>query len=341
MTTELTAWRNDGQTEINAKATEARRLSKEEAKEEIMRLAVNARENQPSANRLNTQRAYNQDWVAFAAWCGSLRMESLPASAETVVLYVQHLEEQGRKISTIRRALASISVKHGRAGFDTPTKSRLVQDALKSNRNRLIERNLPTRKKPLTIERLTAVVSPMGHSDIDLRDASLLCLQFGAALRRSEVVALDRADVAFTDQGIDLLLKQSKTDRSGEGIVLSVAYYRDLATCPVRRLQAWIERAGIASGAIFRSCTGHGKLTDTRLSGGDLARIVKRRAEDAGLDAKDFSGHSARAGFCSSGSAKGIEERLLMKQSRHKSATVFRVYVRDEDARKVAAAVAF
>jgi len=67
----------------------------------------------------------------------------------------------------------------------------------------------------------------------------------------------------------------------------------------VRSLKAWLEAAGIESGPVFRSITRHGKI-GARLSGYDVALVVKQYAGALGLDAATYAGHSLRAGLAAS-----------------------------------------
>jgi hypothetical protein len=54
--------------------------------------------------------------------------------------------------------------------------------------------------------------------------------------------------------------------------------------------------AGIAGGPLFRAINRHVQVQESRLSGIDAARVVKKLALRAGLDAAKYAGHSLRAG---------------------------------------------
>ena len=71
----------------------------------------------------------------------------------------------------------------------------------------------------------------------------------------------------------------------------------------------------------------------------DPARGRRSTAARAGLDPAPFSGHSMRAGFATSAAAAGVEERVIMKQTRHRSVAVVRRYIREGElfARNLAA----
>lgn len=59
-----------------------------------------------------------------------------------------------------------------------------------------------------------------------------------------------------------------------------------------------------------------------------MALVVKRRAEQAGLDPSNYSGHSLRTGFATTEAANGATERAIANQTGHKSMEVLRRYVR-------------
>ena len=151
---------------------------------------------------------------------------------------------------------------------------------------------------------------------------------FAGAFRRSELVALDFADLQFTSDGLVITLRRSKVDQEGEGRKLAVPYGSNPDTCPVRSLKAWLEAAGIESGPVFRSITRHGKI-GARLSGYDVALVVKQYAGALGLDAATYAGHSLRAGLATSAAIAGASERSIMNQTGHRSSAMVRRYIRD------------
>jgi integrase len=52
-----------------------------------------------------------------------------------------------------------------------------------------------------------------------LRDRALLLLGFAGAFRRSELVALDVADIEETETGLLVTIRSSKTDQEGQGVI--------------------------------------------------------------------------------------------------------------------------
>ncbi len=86
--------------------------------------------------------------------------------------------------------------------------------------------------------------------------------------------------------------------------------------------------AQIAAGPIFRSFSKAKGLQNRRIYPEDVARIIKRRCRDAGLDPAAYSGHSLRAGFVTSAALAGVQERLIADQTGHESMRVLRRYIR-------------
>jgi integrase len=124
-------------------------------------------------------------------------------------------------------------------------------------------------------------------------------------------------------------LRRSKTDQTGAGRKIGIPYGSNPETCPVRNLQSWTEQAEISEGPLFRSVNRHGKAQASRLSGIDVARVVKKLARRAGLDAAKYAGHSLRAGHATAATIAGASERSIQNQTGHKSAQMLRRYIRD------------
>ena len=156
----------------------------------------------------------------------------------------------------------------------------------------------------------------------------MLLVGFAGALRRSELSALDVADVVETGDGLRISVGRSKTDQEGQGAVVGVAYGSNPPTCPVRAWRAWVEAAGIDDGPAFRRL-GHGRVSIERLAGDGIARMLKRRAKAAGLAPELFSGHSLRSGFATTAARAGVAEHKIMRQGRWTTSQAMRGYIQE------------
>jgi len=105
--------------------------------------------------------------------------------------------------------------------------------------------------------------------------SALVLLGFAGAFRRSELIGSDITDLDFGRDGLTVLLRRSKTDQACAGRKVGIPYGSNPDTCPVRSLRAWIEASAIDAGPVFRSINRHGKVQPGRLSGIDVARIVR------------------------------------------------------------------
>jgi site-specific recombinase XerD len=274
----------------------------------------------------NTIRAYRADWSHFTKWCREHGQASLPASPETVALYLSDLAST-HKPATLTRRISAISQAHQMAGIDTPTmnsKVRLVLAGIRRSKG-----TAQLAKTPVLIEDLRRMVARLPETLLGARDRTLLLIGFSGAFRRSELVALNVDDVAFTRDGLAVNIRRSKTDQEGEGRKIGVPYGSNPATCPIRSLQDWMAGSQITQGPLFRPINRHGRLASRRLSSGAVAEIVKRYAAAAGLDAAVFAGHSLRSGLATSAAMAGASERSIMMQTGHRSLTTLRRYIRD------------
>jgi integrase len=183
-------------------------------------------------------------------------------------------------------------------------------------------------KAAATSDRLKLLLEQIPNSLLGVRDRALLLLEFAAALRRGELVALNVEDVEFVPEGLVLTIRRSKTDQEGAGERIGVHNGRAILTCPVRSLKEWIAAAQLTSGPLFRSVDRHGRM-GASLTDQVVAKLVKKYARFAGLDHTLFSGHSLRSGCATSAAISGASERKIMDQTRHRSVAMVRRYIRD------------
>ena len=285
-----------------------------------------AREFAKRSKAESTLRGYRSDWREFCQWCEVHRLAPIPALPDTVAAYIA--ECAGRlKVGSVQRRLNAITEAHKAVGCDSPTSAGIVRATLKGIRRTL--GTAPTQKAAALTADIHAMVEAAGAGLIGARDRALILLGFAGAFRRSELVALDFADLTFSRDGLAVTLRRSKTDQEGQGRKIGVPYGSNPDTCPVRTLQGWLEQAAIADGPVFRAVTRHSKPRAAALSPADVARVVKKLAQRAGLDPVKYAGHSLRAGHATSAAIAGASERSIMNQTGHRSVQMVRRYIRD------------
>jgi site-specific recombinase XerD len=274
----------------------------------------------------STRKAYGTDYRLFKAWCDAKGVSSLPAAPETVAAYIA-AEAQTAKPSTISRRVAAIRYAHKLAGIQTPTDAEGVKATMRGIRRTF--GGARNKKAPAVAAKMLGMVATAPDSLAGLRDRALLLLGFAGAFRRSELVALDVADLEETETGLLVTIRGSKTDQERQGETIAIA--RGDIACPVKALRAWLDAAGIEAGPLFRPINKVSTVAASRLTCRSVANFVKAYAGRAGYDASTFSGHSLRSGFLTSAAGKGASIFKMMDVSRHKSVDTLRGYVRDAE----------
>lgn len=277
----------------------------------------------------STRRAYAADWTRFEAWCRARATPALPAPPALVAVYLSTLAARGLAPPSVSRALAAIAHRHRQARQLPPHRAAggsVIADVLAGIRRSRV--GAPNRKAPADADIVMQLLRSIGGETLSaLRDRALIALGMALAARRSEIVALDVADLAWEDQGLRVTIRRSKTDQEAEGVVVAVPEGRKLT--PLHHLRAWLEAAGITDGPVFRPLWKGGRVRPARLSPHAVARIVQERALAAGLDPARYAGHSLRAGFVTEAARQGADVWKIQQVSRHKSMQVLATYVRD------------
>ena len=267
----------------------------------------------------NTRRAYRQDLEDFLAWGGSI-----PASPEVVAAYVAE-RAQTQAVATLTRRVVGIGRAHVSQGLPDATKSDLVRTVLRGVRR--VNGATQRRVNPLVKRELLEMVECMDGVR-GARDRALLLLGFSAALRRSELAALQVEDVEMVREGMLVNLRKSKTDQDAVGRKIAIPWGRTVV-CPVQALRHWLDVAKITDGPIFRAIGRGDHIGTQQFSAQSIALIIKGYAALVGLDQAKFSGHSLRAGFVTSAIQAGVAVHKIQQQTGHKSVEMLGRYIRD------------
>lgn len=305
----------------------------------------------------NTLRALTSDLAYLEAWSKAATGSPLPFPAPEALLlkFVAHhlwrpqqreiepdhgmpagveaeLRQQGflrvsgpHAPATVRRRLANWSTLTRWRGLEGSFSSPSVKSAI-----RLAVRaiNRPRSRKSASaitgdvLGKLLATCS--GENLTALRDRAILMVAFASGgRRRSEVAGLR----------VEQLVKQAPvTDENGSplpslGIHLGrtktsgtdhdeIVYLTGL---PVEALTRWLDAARIDRGSVFRKVDQWGNVAARALEPSAINRIVKQRAQMAGLEPGEFSAHGLRSGYLTEAANRGIPLPEAMEQSRHRS----------------------
>lgn len=285
-----------------------------------------------SARARNTIRGYRSHFHQFQQWCAGAGRCPLPAAPETIACYLS--ERAGNlKAATLQAHLAAIGKAHKTAGLPSPVKDNaLVFEVLKGLKR--VHGTAVTQKAPVLTDDLRLMLRHLPAGLLGIRDRALLLVGFAGAFRRSELVGLNVEDLTFTSEGLLLALRRSKTDQEGEGRDVAIPFGSNVPTCPVSAVRAWLDASAITEGPVFRAMARCGRILATRLSDHAVAVVVKRYAAVAGFDPRQCSGHSLRAGLVTSAARAGVPERVIMRQTGHKSIEMVLRYVRQANSFK-------
>ena len=284
----------------------------------VKNLELETLENIKSSRAENTTRAYRSDFRDFEKFCNEFNLKSMPAEAKTISIYITYLSKKA-KFSTIKRRLASIKVFHNLSGKYIDLKHPIINENIKS-----IKRKMGTfqkGKKPINIDQLKNIILEIDKEKNlkdKIRNKALILIGFSGAFRRSELVSISIEDLDFTEKGVTIFIRKSKTDQSGEGMLKAIPYIDNVNYCPVISLKKWVKylnENNIQQKKIFN------------MSDKNVALILKKYVEKIGLISLDYSGHSLRSGFATSTAESGAAERDIMSITGHKSSQMVRRYI--------------
>ena len=285
---------------------------------DIKSLELETIKNLRNSKSANTLRAYQSDYNDFSLFCSKNGFQALPSQPKILALYITHLSSYS-KYSTLKRRLASISILHKAKGHYIDTKHPIIMENLMGIKR--INGSNQKGKKPLLISDLKLLIKAIHQSkekdNRKIRDKALVLIGFSGGFRRSELVDIEYDDIEFVSEGVKIFVKRSKTDQSGEGMTKAIPYFGNENFCPVRALKDWIEIVDFKNGKIFN------------ISDKNVALIIKKYANCAGLDGNRYAGHSLRSGFATSTAESGAEERNIMAMTGHKSTEMVRRYIKE------------
>lgn len=283
-------------------------------------------------NKLNgayadsTIRAYQKNMETYTEFCNTYRYPILPTSTQAIVNFIDLLVEQELSAYYIRRHLTAIAHVHRMTKHDDPSQDPDVKIAL---RRAFRQRGrFQKQAHPIGREVLDKILNTLPNNLYGIRDRLLILIAYENLLRRSEIISLYIEDLMPIDHPqyyAKILLRKSKTDpfKEGRWLYLSEETYR--------AAQAWLKQSGLSSGYLFRGMRKGCHMTE-QLHGGQVNKILKKRAKQAGLGddvIQKISGHSIRVGaaqdLCLAGKtlpqimAKGrwVKTETLMRYVEH------------------------
>ncbi len=284
---------------------------------DIKNLEIETLKNLKNSKAHNTLRAYEADFKDFSVFCSKNGFSSIPTEPKVIALYLTHLSKFS-KFSTLKRRLASIKVIHKLKGHYLDTKHPIVSENLMGIKRKMGVKQ--SAKKPILINNLKEIINVINqqqNSNKKALDKALILIGFSGGFRRSELVSVQYEDLDFVNEGVKIIVRKSKTDQTGIGMIKAIPYFKNAEYCPVISLKEWIDISKINNGRIFN------------ISDKSVALKIKKYAQLAGLDYKRYAGHSLRSGFATSTAEIGADERSIMAMTGHKTTQMVRRYIQE------------
>lgn len=312
----------------------------------LIRNLRDAGENDDAALSPNTLRSYQTGWHQYRDWCRERYLEPLTGHPEQIATYLASLVPSDdaaarHKISTVKLRLAAIKHFFREAGQVMDWKHPAIAKQIRglARRNPTLVRQDPV--AALGLSDLEAIVAGIETGGLrGLRDRALILVGFAAGLRRSELVAVQIEHMTAVEGGYEIWLGTTKTDEGDRDNVALIAE-TGTAICPVRALNAWLDRSGLREGPVFRGFQPNGDLRPTGLSDQAVRLVIKERAAAVGLDVRRtqrggrtvteqvrWGGHSLRRGIATAvAEATDGDVKAVQEAGRWKSAVTALRYV--------------
>lgn len=295
-----------------------------------------ARDLTKMARSENTRRSYRIAWKQYEDWCTGVGVKPLSGDPGTVALYLSVLSKKVQP-STLKARLAAISVAHKLAGHPLDTSHEAIRLILRGAARE--KGTAPLRQaRALHYSALPALVDVFSETPLDIRNKAVVLVGFAAALRRSEIAALQLKDITIDSEGATLALSASKGDLLRAGDSVYVSRHPDLRLCPVAALEAWLDVRGAVEGSgqarLFLRANRNHSFRECGIAEVTINRIVKDAVGRLGFDPACYSGHSLRAGLATSAADAGLDLKAIMSQTRLRSTRQAMTYVRDSERKR-------
>jgi site-specific recombinase XerD len=273
----------------------------------------------------NTLRSYRSDFARFEAWCETTGAAALPSTPEVIAAFIAN-DALTAASSTLKRRLCAIRKIHRLLRMPNPVEDEEVATALR--RAMRTKRRRPKQALGLTAKLRDQLIAACPDTLRGFRDRAMIAVGYDSLCRRSELVNLLIEDLALLDDGgAKLMVRRAKNDPFGDG------RWAHLSPPAVRHVQAWLDKAGLTDGPMFRGVAGP-RVLDRPLQPIAVNRTLKLASDRAGISAwttQALSGHSMRVGAAQDLMAAGRGLLQIMTAGGWTSVNVVGRYVREAD----------
>ena len=266
-----------------------------------------------------------------------MNIPPLPASEETISLFISYLGMEKVSYKTIKSYLAAVRHLHISSGLSfvgvSPRSHLLIRGIKRTQGDVMVKPRLPITPSILRSIKVSLASTPLDY-DNRLYWAAM-CLGYFGFLRCGEFtvpdgqafdpsVHLARGDVVINSglcpAGISVNIKSSKTDPFRQGVTLYLGQ-TGVDLCPVAAMIDYLAVRGIASGPLFQFQDG------SPLHRRQLVLAIRNALANRNFDVSQYCGHSFRIGAATTAARNGIEDCIIKTLGRWES-TAYQLYIR-------------
>lgn len=280
---------------------------------------------------------WREDTGVYTRWCAENNYQAFPCSVDQLEYFLMDLLESEKKISTIEQAKWAIDEMHKMHEIMPPGNTERIRSFLKGIRSSIVNHGSQgqqyAQKAAFTINHIRQIQFKDNLQGV--RDKALLLFCFTGGFRRSEIESMQIEHLTFLVDGLQVFLPKSKTNQEGKKLeYVNIPYGSDPSLCAIIYLKKWLDVTQIQSGHLFLAVDQWENLLEP-IKGRAIAKVIKKYCTQVGLDPKDFSAHSLRAGCITYLLERGVSIEVVADHARHKKIDTTRLYDRNNTMRKI------
>ena len=278
--------------------------------EKQIKLFLQFLENEKRASA-NTLQSYKRDILQYQEYINENGLNYLKVDCDDLNSYFEYLKKQGRKTSTISRAIASV-----RAFYQFLVRTKKIKkDPTAEVKTPKIEKKVPS---ILTQKEVELLLDQPKCVDLKgIRDKAMLEFTYATGMRVSEIIALNIEDVNLEDEFVFCHYGYKKrTIPLGKMAVKTLADY-------IKRARPILIKTEEEK-ALFVNLSGE------RLTRQGFWKIVKYYKEQANIT-KDITPHVLRHSFATHLLQNGADLKSIQMMLGHSDISSTQVYMKYQD----------
>ena len=268
-------------------------------------------------------------------------MSSLPATYESVAVFIMYHLQNGSSVAVIESYIYAIKWHHSIyfPNKQDPTNHPTIANLLETCKRLRIHH--VQKKDPVTPEHLADIHRLIGGTDASLllyRNYTMMVVAFAGFLRFDELINIKCNDVVFYNSYMSIFIEKSKCDQYRDGRDVLIAKSNS-TMCPVKTFENYISKCNLdmnSDSFVFRAVTWYKtsgsyslKKSNKPLSYSTVRTNLLQLLESIGLNPNRFGTHSLRAGGATAAANNGVNDRLFKRHGRWKSERAKDGYVKD------------